>query len=70
MTNKTTVNKGERVDKTAWSLRCDRFDRAFPRVSNREDWLSMYLLLRDGGDDHSTAVETIRGEMLVIQRIS
>lgn len=39
------------------------FDRAFPKQSHREHWLTMYLDLRDCGDSHSTAVDTIRGEM-------
>lgn len=40
-----------------------RFDRTFPKLSNREYWLMLYLQLRDGGDDHSTACETVLGEI-------
>jgi hypothetical protein len=49
------------------SARVDAFDRAFPKTSHREHWLTMYLALRDSGDNHSTAVETIRGEKLMEQ---
>ncbi len=56
------------AEQTRDELRIRSFDRAFPRITNREHWLTMYLALRDGGDTHSAAVETVRGEMLMLQR--
>lgn len=42
------------------------FDQAFPRLNgeHRQGWLNLYLMLCHDGDSHSTAVETIRGEMM------
>jgi len=44
-------------------VRVSQFDREFKKISHHEHWLTMYLSLRDCGDSHSTAVETIRGEI-------
>lgn len=42
--------------------RVRQFDREFPKIRHREHWLTLYLALRDGGDSHITATETVRGE--------
>lgn len=42
------------------AFRVRRFDREFKNTSRREHWLTLYLSLREAGDDHQVAVETIR----------
>ena len=57
------------TEQTRQALRISAFDREFGKITQRETWLTMYLALRDGGDSHSTATETIRGERQMLSRI-
>lgn len=48
------------------NARAIRFAHAFP---HNKDYLPMYLALREGGDSHSEAVQTVRGELMVAARM-
>ena len=58
------------AESSAVEIRVRQFDREFPRIVRREHYLTMYLALRDGGDDHTTASETVRGEREMSQRMT
>ncbi len=55
-------------DSLAIELRVRSFDREFGKCTNREHWLTLYLQLRESGDDHWTASETIRMERQMDER--
>jgi hypothetical protein len=47
-------------------VRLQQFEREFGR--SREVWRTLYLSLRDNGDSHSSACETIRMEIQMANR--
>lgn len=49
------------AENKAIELRCAQFDREFPHA--HENLRTAYLALREAGDSHSTACETIRAEI-------
>jgi hypothetical protein len=46
-------------------IRRAQFERRFGTIGSnvRESWFTLYLQLRDSGDSHSAAVETVVAEM-------
>ena len=58
------------AESSVQEIRIRAFDREFGKITQRESWLSLYLNLRDGGDTHSEASETVRAERQVASIIS